>query len=62
MHIKKIKLHQAKNTCVSYHMPKKIGSVGRDFFRRAVGIYSNWRMIITHVVMLYIDHKKDCII
>ena len=24
------------------------------FFTRAVGIHSNWRMIITHAVMLYI--------
>ena len=33
---------------------KKLGSVGRDFFffRRAVGIHSNLRMIITHAVML----------
>ena len=46
--------------CVSYHMPKKkLGSVLlMYFFRRAVGIHSNWRMIITHAVMPYIGLQE----
>ena len=43
-----LKNHKAKikiPTGVPFTCQKKLGSVGRDFFfRRAVGIHSNWRM------------------